>query len=66
MKAFSLIQSISTKQGFLDRYMYHLYEHETQLAAYEATESEHIAIFNRRKYSGYDSFRKVKNRNTKK
>lgn len=62
----SLIHTISTTSGFISRYMQHLSHCETQLEAYEMTESEHAAIFKRRKYSGYDSFRKVKNRAKKK
>lgn len=66
MKSFELIEVISTPAGFIQRYLHNLAFCETQIEAYEMTESEHVAIFKRRKYSGYDSFRKVKNRAKKK
>jgi hypothetical protein len=56
----NLIQKFSTTRGFISRYMHHLTQCETQQQAYEATESEYSAIFNRRKYSNYNSFRNVK------
>lgn len=58
----SLIHTLSTTRGFIHRYMHHLASSETQSEAYETTESEHIALFNRRKYTNYHSFRQVKNR----
>jgi hypothetical protein len=58
----SLVHTLSTPKGFLNRYLQHLITCETQIEAYEQTEIEHEALFNRRKYSSYDSFRRRKNK----
>ncbi len=59
-----LIIQLSTAQGFYIRFVHHLRQDNdiSQKAAYEATEAEYKAIFHRRRYSGYNSFRKTKNR----
>jgi len=51
-----------TQQGFICQYQIHLKTCRTQTEAYEKTESEHFAVFGKTKYSGYESFRQVKNR----
>ena len=58
----NLIQQISTTKGFIFRYISHLTIEESKEEAYERTENEHLALFNRRKYSCYNSFRNVKKR----
>jgi len=57
-----LIRQLSYTEGFIERYFHHLTNCETQVEAYNRTENEYIAIFTRRRYSNYDSFRIVKNR----
>jgi len=56
---------IRTK-GFEDRYMLNVRLHKTYKAAYEKTELEYKKTFSKRRYSSYDSFRKVRSRKMKK
>jgi len=56
------IRQLSTVRGFVQAYFAKLKDATTQPEAYEMVETEHLEIFNRRKYSNYDSFRVVKNR----
>ena len=58
----NLIRQLSTVEGFIERYFHNLGMCETQLDAYELTEKEHEQMFERRRYTCYDSFRVVKNR----
>jgi len=54
-----------TTQGFINRYFENLKVSKTNLEAYEKTAEEYRVAFGVEKYSGYDSFRKVKNRKFK-
>ncbi len=56
---------ILTSQGFNERFEYHLRQGISQSKAYEITEEEHIKLIGRPHYSGFDSFRKVRERKTK-
>ena len=58
----NLYQQLSTPRGFIDRYLKNLAHCNTQIEAYELTEKEFFELFNRRKYSSYDSFRRRKNK----
>lgn len=53
-------------EGFNEKFEEELRNHRTQEEAYEHTEQLHEQFFGRRKYSGYDSFRKVRERKLKK
>ena len=57
-----LARQLNSVEGFIERYFYNLAYSATQLEAYETTESEHERLFNRRRYTNYDSFRQIKNR----
>ncbi len=58
----SLIHQLSTTKGFINRYLHHLNQCETQQEAWEKTENEYFIIFERKKYINFESFRRVKNR----
>jgi hypothetical protein len=52
-------------EGFISRYFYNLKKYKTNEQAYQATAEEYRKAFGHDKYSGYESFRKVKNRKLK-
>ncbi len=57
------VKQLSTPKGFIRRYLFHLNKGGvSQTEAYEQTETEYNEIFERRRYSSYDSFRQIKNR----
>ncbi|MFA6129329.1 MAG: hypothetical protein WC699_18675 [Bacteroidales bacterium] len=57
--------SLVTVEGFVNRYFKHLKVCKTNTEAYEKTAEEYREAFGHDKYSGYDSFRRVKNRKFK-
>ena len=55
-----------TTQGFMEAYFRNLKSCSTQIEAYEATELEYQEMYKAgRRYSSYDSFRQLKNRQMK-
>lgn len=52
-------------QGFIDYYYKICLDFDTNQEAYERVESIHLEYFGKRKYSNYNSFRSVRNRNLK-
>jgi hypothetical protein len=58
----TLIEQLSTTNGFIKRYIEHLDKSATQAEAYDKTEQDFERIFKRRRYACFDSFRQVKNR----
>lgn len=56
------IRRITSAEGFADYYLRMRDLYDTQLEAYERLEDFHIAITGKRRYSEFDSFRRVVNR----
>ena len=54
------------RDGFERRYQHNIKITNTYIAAYNKTEGEYVEIFSKRRYASYDSFRNVRNRQTKK
>ena len=54
-----------TTEGFINRYFENLKVSKTNVEAYEKTAEEYRKAFGIDKYSGYDSFRQIKNRKFK-
>ena len=52
--------------GFYRRYLHNVKITKTYIKAYQLTEDEYVAIFGKKRYSSYDSFRIIKNRISKK
>jgi hypothetical protein len=52
-------------EGFITRYFQNLKKCKTNEEAYQATAEEYRKAFGHDKYSGYESFKKVKNRKLK-
>jgi|GEM_PF-6262636 len=57
--------NLLTLDGFIKRYFQHLKTAKTNEEAYLLTASEYKKKFGIDRYSGYESFRKVKNRKLK-
>tara|TARA_R110002020_G_scaffold431046_3_gene640884 strand:- start:401 stop:607 length:207 start_codon:yes stop_codon:yes gene_type:complete len=62
------ILALLSPEGFEKRFYKNCKETKTNYEAYEVTEKEYKKIFNKRKYSSYDSFRvsmtkRIKKRN---
>tara|TARA_R110002051_G_scaffold324860_1_gene424194 strand:- start:356 stop:562 length:207 start_codon:yes stop_codon:yes gene_type:complete len=62
------ILALLSPEGFEKRFYKNCKETKTNFEAYEVTEREYKSIFNKRKYSSYDSFRvsmtkRIKKRN---
>jgi len=62
------ILALLSPEGFEKRFYKNCKETKTNFEAYEVTEKEYKKIFNKRKYSSYDSFRvsmtkRIKKRN---
>ena len=57
-----LIRQLSTQQGFIQRFFQVLPKYDSSALAYEVVESEHKKLFGRRRYSGWESFKGIKNR----
>lgn len=55
-------QDLSSREGYMDRYLEHSENTATFEEAYRRTEEEHRAIFKRPHYSSYGSFRGAKRR----
>jgi len=53
---------LNTTEGFVMHYYNHLANSKNPREAYEKTENDHRLYFQRPRYSGWDSFRTVKNR----
>lgn len=53
---------LSTAKGFVEAYFRNLPNCETYEAAYEETERVYEEYYGKRRYSGFDSFRKVRDR----
>ena len=52
--------------GFENRFLYNVKLFKTYIQAYKQTELEYEQNFGKRRYSSYDSFRQVRNRNLNK
>jgi hypothetical protein len=50
------MHQLSTTEGFVEAFQQNINDCETFFEAYEVTESQHEALFGRRKYSCYHSF----------
>lgn len=57
--------SLVTTNGFINRYFQHLKTCKTSVEAYHKTAEEYKKTFGHDKYSGFESFRVVKNRKFK-
>lgn len=51
---------LNTKQGYFLRYFQLLAVHKDYQDTYDALELEYFTVFQKSKYSSYDSFRKAK------
>jgi len=60
------ILKLTTSQGFVQYYFSICLDFDTNKQAYEAAEQLYFDWFKKRRYSDYESFRVVKNRNLKK
>tara|TARA_R100000656_G_scaffold81756_1_gene59804 strand:+ start:3251 stop:3463 length:213 start_codon:yes stop_codon:yes gene_type:complete len=60
------VLTLLSPDGFEKKFHFYCSETKTYAEAYEKTEQEYEAAFGKRKYSGYDSFRVVKNKRLKK
>lgn len=60
------IRKITSAEGFADYYLRMRDLYDTQLEAYERLEDFHIAITGKRRYSEFDSFRRICGRVLKK
>ena len=60
------ILKLLTPKGFIEYYYKICLEYNTNIEAYEATEKLYYKWFGKNRYSNYESFRIVKNRNLKK
>lgn len=56
------IRKITSVEGFADYYLRMRDLYDTQLEAYERLEDFHIAITGKRRYSEFDSFRRIVDR----
>jgi len=54
------------REGFERRYLFNVSKTKTYIEAYKKTEDEYVKTFGKRRYSSYDSFRNVRNRNVSK
>lgn len=52
----SQVRQLSTTNGFVEAFQQNIAECRTFYQAYELTETQHEAIFGRRKFSSYHSF----------
>jgi hypothetical protein len=55
-----------TPNGFDSCYFRHLADSTTCKEAYEKTEAEYKAVFRKNRYSGYESYRVIRNKRLKK
>jgi hypothetical protein len=53
---------LNTSQGYFLRYFQLLAIYKDYQTTYEALEEEYMTVFNKNKYSSYDSFRKAKSK----
>ncbi|MBW1612420.1 MAG: hypothetical protein JRJ57_00265 [Deltaproteobacteria bacterium] len=55
-------RELLTVSGFMRAYYRNLSECESYQEAYEETEKKYVALFGRRRYRNYESFRKTRDR----
>lgn len=56
------LQRLLTQEGFIEAFWEQCADYHTQKDAYEAVERQYERTFGMRKYSDWDSFRKVRDR----
>jgi len=56
------IIQLNSKEGFISAFFEMVPSFKTHIEAYEALESEYESIFNKRRYSNFESFRQVRDR----
>ena len=65
-RLFGLTRQLATKQGFFSYYYKILPKCKTQEAAFDIVNLLHYLLFDEYKYSSYNSFRHVKNKELRK
>lgn len=66
MKIETQIARLTTTKGFIEAFEEEISNHKNMPDAYYAVEKVHHSVFGYHRYSGYDSFRKVRERKLKK
>lgn len=61
-----IIRKIATASGFYEYYFKQLKHYKTEIECFNAINELYHNYFGEFKYSSYDSFRKIKNKNLKK
>lgn len=56
------LQRLLTTEGFIDSFWSMCIDYKTQEQAYEAVERLYERTFGKRRYSGFDSFRTIRDR----